>query len=237
MSAKRTSRAPARSARPARPVRAARVAPPSDEEADDAAIDEGDEEEVVERVNHEAQIGRGRQGNGRSRHSRTAHSRQASRKIRGFDVAELAEFIREEENVLPHVPDTEEWHYHWGRDRIGEKDDGSNVHDKLNGRMGYEVVTEDKLPPGFSLKPLQIKAGDHMGGFRYRDCILLRCPMINYRKWLAAAEYRTRQLNDMLDAGAQAARIEDEDRTDGIFVETNREKTGVRREAYEHVDA
>lgn len=164
--------------------------------------------------------------NTRSQNSRSSFARGVVGRGVEFTEEELNEFLVEEQNILPFIPDTEEFHYHWARVRMLDKDDGSNVHDKLNGRMGYEVVTPDKLPKGFSLAPLSIKGGDYSGGFQYRDCLLLRCPMRNFLLAEAAGHKRAAQLSAMVRQGEQAEQVAGAGTE--IVVEENRDREGVR---------
>lgn len=160
----------------------------------------------------------GRDSMDRGRHARTEE----------FTAEEIRDFMREEENQLPYVPDTRDWHYKWTRCQLGDKADGSNLVAHLNGKMGYELVRgKEMLPPNIILVSLQLKAGDYNDCYQYRDSILMRCPMRNYKLARKAAEVRTRQLNEMLDAGAQASFVPGETRT-GIVVEENFERTGIR---------
>lgn len=165
----------------------------------------------------------------RSENDRGHNGRAATKRTAEFSEEEIKSFMTEEANHLPYVPDTADHHYLWMRTKLPSKgDDGSNIVSTLNGRMGYELVRgPDDLPPGYDLKPLRIKDGDYQDCYQFSDCVLVRCPMRNYKLSKLAGIRRAKQLNEMLDAGSHAAGIPGEERT-GIIVEENRERTGVR---------
>lgn len=160
----------------------------------------------------------GRTGNGRDANQRTAE----------FTEQEIQQFMQQDENIMPYVPDTRDWHYKWARKRLGNKDDGANIANNVNGRLGYEIVTgPDMLPAKCDIKSLSIKSGDQMTGYEFSDCILMRCPMRNHKLAIIAASRRAAALDEMLDAGSQVSGIPGETRT-GIVVEENKERYGVR---------
>lgn len=173
----------------------------------------------------------------RSTYDRGHMGRTANKRTSEFSEDEIQKFMQEDENTIPFVPDTPEWHYKWARVRLGDKDDGSNIVANLNGRMGFEVVDgPDMLPPGTKLQSLSIKSGDYQGGYQFRDTVLMRCPMRNHKLSIIAASRRTKALNQMLDAGNQAGFIPGESRT-GIVVEENEERTGIFEEAAQEEEA
>lgn len=164
----------------------------------------------------------------RSAYDRGNGGRSANKRTNEFSEDEIRDFMSEEENLLPKVPDTKDWHYKWTRVQIGGKDDGGNIVANINGKMGYEIVTgPDMLPPGLNLDSLSLREGDHQGAYQFRDAMLMRCPMRNYKLSMIASHRRARQLDEMLDHGSQAGFIPGEERT-GIIVEQNVEKTGIR---------
>ena len=85
-------------------------------------------------------------------------------------------FLNEEEFVLPHIPDDDEWHYCWIRYRIGRDDDLKNMTRYLTGKLPFELVTEEMLPDVVKTQfsHLKISTGSQSGKIGIGDIKLVK---------------------------------------------------------------
>lgn len=95
-------------------------------------------------------------------------------------------FLLDDEEFLPKVPDTKDWHYFWMRVQKGDKPDGQNIVRKMRSKFQYELVRPRDFPEFLP------NSGSHerLDGevIQFNDVVLVRCPMIRYRQYLAAQQ-------------------------------------------------
>lgn len=136
-------------------------------------------------------------------------------------------FLNEEEFVLPHIPDTEEWHYCWIRYRIGKDEDLKNLNRYLTGKLPYEIVTHDTLPQAMKdqYTHLKIPEGSHQGRIGIGDVILGRCQMHLYRMYIEATQIRADKMNSSLEQTLND--LNGGDRRGRFHVEEDSERDGI----------
>lgn len=105
-------------------------------------------------------------------------------------------FLVEEETILPHIPDDENWHYCFVRHRIGNEEDSRNVVAHLSGKLPYELVTLDMLPKEFQQKfaALKVQQGQNSGHVQVADTTLARTPQRLYQMYMQATQIRADKL-------------------------------------------
>lgn len=165
---------------------------------------------------------------GRGTDGRTSDSRAAMRRAREQRRASNPFLYAEGQNdVLPYVPDDDQWHYCWIRGVIEGKTDGANLVNQQQAGLRYEIVKPDELPEGCDLSRVTAREGEFKGYIQVRDCVLMRCDLEKYQLYLEAADLKADDMDRMVSAGDQAKQIPGEERT-GIIVEENKERQGVR---------
>lgn len=124
-------------------------------------------------------------GRPKARDDRAADPRMASR------AKEENPFLLDDEEYLPKVPDTKDWHYFWMRSNLGDRADGKNIIRKLRSKFQYEIVKPSDVP---EFMPNAVSRQD-LGGdcIQFNDVVLTRCPQIRYRQYLEAQQIRTHQ--------------------------------------------
>lgn len=134
-------------------------------------------------------------------------------------------FLNEEEFVLPHVPDDEEWHYCWIRYRIGRDDDLKNMTRYLTGKLPFELATEEMLPDVVKTQfsHLKISTGSQSGKIGIGDVVLARTPQPLYQKYIEATQIRADRMNAALTDTIQSVR----DRRTRLIVEEDSERDGI----------
>lgn len=136
-------------------------------------------------------------------------------------------FLNEEEFVLPHIPDTEDWHYCWIRYRLGKDEDLKNLNRYLTGKLPYEIVTHDTLPQAMKdqYTHLKIPEGGHQGRIGIGDVILGRCPQHLYKMYIEATQIRANKMNAALQQ--TLTDLNGGDRRGKFFVEEDSEREGI----------
>lgn len=136
-------------------------------------------------------------------------------------------FLNEEEFVLPHIPDTDDWHYCWIRYRLGKDEDLKNMNRYLTGKLPYEIVTHDTLPQEMKdqYTHLRIPEGTHQGRIGIGDVILGRCPQHLYRQYIEATQIRADKMNNSLEQIIND--MNGGDRRTRFYVEEDSEREGI----------
>lgn len=97
-------------------------------------------------------------------------------------------FLLDDEEYLPKVPDTRDWHYFWMRVQKGDKGDGQNIVRKMRSKWQYEYVRPSEMP---DFAP---NAGRHekIDGdvIQFNDVVLVKCPRIRYVQYMQAHQSR-----------------------------------------------
>lgn len=110
-------------------------------------------------------------------------------------------FMIEDEEFLPRVPDSRDWHYFWMRANRGDKADGQNIIRKMRSKFQYEIVKPSDLPEFMPNKATRPDIGADV--IQFNDVVLVRCPQIRYQQYLEANAARARHQKG---AGTQRAR-------------------------------
>ena len=136
-------------------------------------------------------------------------------------------FLNEEEFVLPHVPDCDEWHYCWIRYRLGKDEDIKNLNRYLTGKLPYEIVTGETLPQSMKdqYSHLKIAEGTHHGRIGIGDVILGRCRRDLYELYIKATQIRADNMTGALEQTVND--LNAGDRRGRLYVEEDSEREGV----------
>jgi len=120
-------------------------------------------------------------------------------------------FLEDEQPGLPRLPDDDPgWAYKWVRHSLpaasateNRQVDTKNLMDTVQGKLRYEFVRKDDLPPKWQahLASFTVMEGQHAGYLVYRDLIAARTEKRLRDMKLAANEYRAQQQRDDLKSG------------------------------------
>lgn len=103
-------------------------------------------------------------------------------------AAEPNPFEVDDEEILPRVPDTRDWHYFWMRVQKGDKGDGGNIIRKMRSKWQYEYVRPSQMPDFAPNAAKHEKIDGEV--IQFNDLVLVRCPMLRYRQFIQAHENR-----------------------------------------------
>lgn len=117
--------------------------------------------------------------------------------------AEPNPFMIDDEESLPRVPDTRDWHFFWMRVQSGDKGDGKNIIRKMRSKWQYEYVRPDEMP---DFRPNATKHEKIEGDvIQFNDLVLVKCPRIRYLQFMQAHESRMRSMR-----GQSTQRVKEE---------------------------
>lgn len=167
-----------------------------------------------------AQAPRRPPGRPRTRDDRSGDPRMATA------AKEANPFLIEDEEYLPYVPDTKDWHYKWMRGNLGDKADGRNIIRQMRSKFQYEIVKPSDVP---EFMPNAVSRKD-LGGecIQFNDVVLVRCPMKRYLQYMEAVDIRT---NQNQRATAQAVR----EKLGGKFSEQDFDVTDSEKRVMESI--
>lgn len=138
----------------------------------------------------------------REQRARTEDGRAGeSRRHENRPQAAANPFLVDDEDILPRIPDDEEFAYKWMRGLLGGEMDGRNYIAHTTGKLAYEIVRPDQMP---DLKPLALKHAHAGPCIQINDCILVRIPKVLRDLYLNAMNTKADQL-----AGALKAQVEE----------------------------